>query len=102
MEENFMEMMPHQLIRDKLVDIIKEMAQQKDAIEDHPDFATFEEQIVQIEEYVTHSEWGLAYDIILALLENGNFSLSGKNALSFVWLGLCMSCKAKQDGSICV
>jgi hypothetical protein len=45
-----MKAIPYELIERKLFDIVHEMARQKDAIEDHPEFATFQEQIEQIED----------------------------------------------------
>jgi hypothetical protein len=97
-----MEMILHESVRNKLTDLVKELSSQKDAIEDHPGLASFEEQVAQVEEFIEYAEWGLAYDIILSWLEDGNFLLSGKNALSLTWLGLYMSCKAQRNGSICI
>ena len=91
-----------ELLESKLLNIIAEIAPQKGLVVNQPGYMTFEERVAQIEEFATHLEPSLAYNELIALLEEGNFTLSATNSLALVWIGLVVMCEANCDGSIFV
>lgn len=91
-----------ELVESRLLDIIAEIAPQKGLVVNQPGYMTFEEIVAEIEDFATHSEADLAYKFIIGLLEEGNFTLSAKNALALVWLGIVLCCEANDDGTISV
>ena len=91
-----------ELIESKLLTIVTELSRQRGVVADQPGYATFEERIAMIEEFATHSEAGLAYNVLIGLVEEGNFTLSAASSLAFVWLGIVLGCKTNDDGSISV
>ena len=91
-----------ELLESKLLNIIAELAPQKGLVVTKPGYMTFEKEIALIEEFATHSEPSLAYNELMALLKEGNFTLSATNSLALVWIGIVIMCEANCDGSIFV
>lgn len=94
-----MEPIMHKL-ESKLLNIIAEIVPQKGLAANQPGYATFEERVAMIEDFATHSEASLAYNVLIGLLEEGDFTLSATNSLALVWIGIVLECKANDDGSI--
>ena len=90
------------LLESKLLNIIAEIAPQNGLVVRQPGYATFEERVAMIEDFAKHSEPSLAYNELISLLEEGNFTLSATNSLALVWIGLVVMCEANCDGSIFV
>ena len=91
-----------ELLESKLLNIIAEIAPQKGLVVNQPGYMTFEERVALIEDFATHSEPSLAYNELISLLEEGNFTLSATNSLALVWIGIVIMCEANCDGSIFV
>lgn len=91
-----------ELVESRLLDIIAEIAPQKGLVADKPGYMTFEERVAIIEEFATHSKSSLAHNVLITLLKEGNFTLSAKNSLALVWLGIVLCCEANDDGTISV
>lgn len=89
-----------ELLESKLLNIIAEITPQKGLVVNQPGYATFEERVAMIEDFATHSEASLAYNVLIGLLEEGNFTLSATNSLALVWIGIVLGCEANDDGSI--
>ena len=89
-----------ELLESKLLNIIAEIAPQKGLVVNQPGYMTFEERVALIEDFATHSEPSLAYNELISLLKEGNFTLSATNSLALVWIGIVLRCDANYDGSI--
>ena len=80
-----------ELLESKLLNIIAEIAPQKGLVVNQPGYMTFEERVALIEDFATHSEPSLAYNELISLLEEGNFTLSATNSLALVWIGVVLA-----------
>jgi hypothetical protein len=60
-----------------------------------PEQQTFDEQIQQIHEYIDVGEYGVAYEVLVAMLENFPFRLSGVAVIKLVEVALLFRFKSE-------
>jgi len=83
------------LIKSNLQSILKEIGKQSSVGEVFPpEQQSFSEQIEQIREWIEDAgEFGIAYEVIVALLEAFPFQVSGEAAVQLLEVGLLMRFK---------
>lgn len=88
-----------ELIEEKLLALLNEMETQDNLLSYYPDDRlSFAEEMAQIKEFIdVAGEYGLAYESIVANLEQVPFILSGKAAVNLLELGLLMKFKTDRE-----
>ncbi len=86
------------LVEANLHAILEELRIQSSVGESFPESQmTFREQMDQLYEYVDDSaEYGIAYEIVVCLLEGYRFTLSGSNAIKLLEIGLLLGFKTER------
>lgn len=88
-----------ELIESNLSFILSEMEGQPEIAQHYPpDALSYEDQIVQIHEFIDLAgEYGLAYEYINGALESLPFKISGEAAVKLLEVGLLMGFKSSLD-----
>lgn len=90
------------LIKDNLQKVLEEIAKQPEVAESiPPQQLSLPEQIEQIQEYLDYAgEYGVAYEIIVSLLESLPFNLSGLAAIRLLEVALLLRYKTGRSEDI--
>ncbi|MBB3059991.1 hypothetical protein [Microbulbifer rhizosphaerae] len=86
-------------VEKKLLGILEEMEAQKSLSTSYPeDGLSFEEEVQQIREYIEDAgEYSIAYEVIVANLEQIPFLLTGSSAVALLEVGLVMKYKTDRE-----
>lgn len=87
------------LVYQRLIAIASELHEQKHLATKHWDSQDdFENEMCQIKEYIEEAgEYGIAYDVIIANLDQVPFQLSSKAVLGLIEVALVMGYKTEDD-----
>lgn len=88
-----------ELLEDNLMFILNELiAQPNVAPLFQPEILSYEEHIKELHEFIDLAgEYGIAYELIICLLEDFPFNLSGKAAVKLLETGLMMGFKTERE-----
>lgn len=86
------------IVRSRLMDVLLELQMQTSLATHYPkNRLSFRDQMEQIHEYIADAgEYGLAYESIIANLEQIPFTLSGVAAVKLLEVGLIMRYKTER------
>ena len=88
----------NKLIEDNLRAIVSELYSQDDIGQQFPpELQSFSEQIAQICEWIDDAgEYGVAYEVLVSMLERFQFKLTGGAAVKLLEVGLVLRFKTEQ------
>ncbi len=91
--------MRYEYIAEILNKIFLELKEQRDIYEKYPNgILDFDVQMRNLDEYINSAdEFGVAYEIIVVLLEKYSFKISGGNAVGLLAIGLVFGFKTSRD-----
>ncbi|ABX34074.1 hypothetical protein Daci_1430 [Delftia acidovorans SPH-1] len=91
--------MRYEYIAEILNKIFLELKEQRDIYEKYPNgILDFDVQMRNLDEYINSAdEFGVAYEIIVVLLEKYSFKISGGNAVGLLEIGLVFGFKTSRD-----
>ncbi len=83
----------------RLLTIVQELeSQPKEKADLKPGIMSFPKQLAQIREWVEDvNEFGLAYELLVCLLENSRLVLSGPAAIALLEVGLILGFKTERE-----
>ncbi|QVL30060.1 hypothetical protein KIH39_14450 [Telmatocola sphagniphila] len=86
------------IVQSRLMDVLQELEMQKNLAVHYPENRlSFREQMEQLREYIADTgEYGIAYESIIADLEQIPFVLSGIAAVKLLEVGLIMRYKTER------
>ena len=86
------------IVRSRLMDVLQELRMQTDLARHYPENRlSFREQMEQLREYIADAgEFGIAYESIIANLEQIPFTLSGAATVKLLEVGLIMRYKTER------
>jgi hypothetical protein len=86
------------IVRSRLMDVLQELQLQTDLATRYPENRlAFQDQMEQIREYIADAgEYGIAYESIVANLEQVPFTLSAGAAVKLLEVGLIMRYKTER------
>lgn len=87
------------LIEDNLLFILNELIDQPDvATHFPPEILNYDEHMKELHEFIDMAgEYGIAYELIVSLLEDFPFKLTGKAAVKLLETGLMMGFKTERE-----
>ena len=88
----------YKAIEDNLLLVLSEILSQPEvAAYFPPEMQSYDEQLVQIREYLVDAgEYGIAYELIVSILESFPFRLSGPASIKLLETGLLMGFKTER------
>jgi hypothetical protein len=86
------------IVRSRLMDILQELQMQTDLATHYPENRlSFQDEMNQLHEFIADAgEYGIAYESIIANLEQIPFTLSGVAAVKLLEVGLIMRYKTER------
>jgi hypothetical protein len=89
--------MKPELIKNNLLIILAELGNQPEVGGKFPpELQSYSEQVEQLREYIDAKEYGIAYESIVAMLEEFEFLLSGPVVIKLLEVGLLMRFKTNR------
>ena len=87
-----------ELIEDRLLRLTREIETQADVGRGFaPNVATFDQQLAFVREYIdVAGEYGLAYELLVALLEGHSFKITSSAAVGLLEVGLLLGYKTER------
>jgi len=91
--------MRYEYIKEGLNNILLELKEQSNVSgEFSKDILNYDDQIKNLDEYINDvDEFGIAYELIVVLLEKYSFRILGKNAIHLLEIGLIFGFKTTRD-----
>lgn len=86
-------------VESKLIKVLDELAVQQAVGNSFPlGQMTFNDEVAQIREWIDrHGEYGIAYESLVAMLEQFQFTLTGPTAILLLEIGLTLRFKTERE-----